>query len=192
MMNTPTQPLASPQFWTRLAQPFDPEEVALKVQAYSRDRSRGLVFPYVDARAVMMRLDDVAGPGNWEDRYDTWGESGDRVSVKCTLTILGVTKEDAGEGRDYKSAVSDALKRAAVKFGIGRYLYATPDVWADLDEQGRILEPAKVKARILGAPAPPTGSRKEAPRGTRNTHRSAPNGGVVGQVFRDERRRRSA
>ena len=191
-MNATSKPSPSPKFWTRLAQPFDPEEVALKVQAYTRDRSRGLIFPYVDARAVMMRLDDVAGPGNWEDRYDTWGETGDRVSVKCTLTILGITKEDAGEGRDYKSAVSDALKRAAVKFGIGRYLYATPDVWADLDEQGRILEPARVKARILGVPlsgsVAPTGDKGS----THNSRRPASDRGVIGQVFRDERRRRSA
>jgi len=36
-----------------------------------------------------------------------------------------------------KAAFSDALKRAAVKFGIGRYLYRLPTTWCDYDPQKR-------------------------------------------------------
>jgi hypothetical protein len=46
--------------------------------------------------------------------------------IMCSLTIFGVTKSDVGTAsmsEPLKGAVSDALKRAAVKFGIGRYLY---------------------------------------------------------------------
>ena len=36
-----------------------------------------------------------------------------------------------------KAAFSDALKRAAVKFGVGRYLYRLPAQWLDYDSQKR-------------------------------------------------------
>ena len=78
----------------------------------------------------MNRLDDVLGPANWWDEYMP-----QENSVICRLTIrlpdgTTLTKSDAGgyagmsdSGDDDKSGFSDAFKRAAVKFGIGRYLY---------------------------------------------------------------------
>jgi hypothetical protein len=78
--------------------------------------------------------------------------------VRCKLTVMGVTKEDAGEASQedepLKSAVSDALKRAAVHFGIGRYLYYLPRVWAPFDPQKRRfieqprLDPAAVRRAL--------------------------------------------
>jgi hypothetical protein len=57
--------------------------------------------------------------------------------------VLGVTKADVGvyqgskpDALAVKSAYSDALKRAAVKFGIGASLYACPKVWAAVDTYG--------------------------------------------------------
>ncbi len=78
----------------------------------------------------MNRLDAVLGPENWWDEYAP-GEN----SVLCRLTVRLpdgsiLTKADAGgyagmpdSGDDDKSGFSDAFKRAAVKFGVGRYLY---------------------------------------------------------------------
>ncbi len=78
----------------------------------------------------MNRLDTVLGPENWWDEYVP-GEN----SVLCRLTIRLpdgslLTKSDAGgyagmadSGDDDKSGYSDSFKRAAVKFGIARYLY---------------------------------------------------------------------
>jgi hypothetical protein len=45
------------------------------------------------------------------------------------LTCFGVTREDVGEGDDPKAAFSDAIKRAAVHFGVGRALYALRLPW---------------------------------------------------------------
>ncbi len=85
----------------------------------------------------MNRLDEVLGPDNWWDDYTPLERS-----VICRLTIQlpdgrTVTKADAGgfagmsdAGDDDKSGFSDAFKRAAVKFGVGRYLYG--DGVADL------------------------------------------------------------
>jgi len=138
-----------------LSKPFDPREVEVKIQAVNRDRTRAQVVAYVDARTVLDRLDEAVGPTGWSDSYDVLTNGTDNegrrlVEVKCTLTVLGVSKEDVGEGDSLKAAFSDALKRAAVKFGVGRYLYRLPKVWADLDERGNIKDPEAVKRALLG------------------------------------------
>ncbi len=147
-----------------LAAPFDPAEVKFKPQTVSGGRA--LAVPYVDARVIQDRLDDVLGVMNWQDGY----QKVDGGCVVCRLSIrLGsewITKEDVGgpseqpdEGDRAKSAYSDALKRAAVKFGIGRYLYRMKPQWVDYDPQ---------KRRFLGqpalAPAPQAGLKELPPR----------------------------
>jgi hypothetical protein len=62
--------------------------------------------------------------------------------AKGTLTIFGVSKSDVGDASNFegtKGTISDALKRAAVMFGVARYLYDLPQVWVTL-ENGRIPE----------------------------------------------------
>lgn len=106
-----------------LAAPFANDEV--------RSRSQGgREFQYVTARTVMNRLDEVLGPANWWDEYTPMDNA-----IICRLTIrlpdgTTLTKSDAGgftntaDTSDYeKSGFSDAFKRAAVKFGVARYLY---------------------------------------------------------------------
>lgn len=140
-----------------LRAPFPEEVIDVKVQAVSKDGRRGQVVAYVDARAVMNRLDEVVGPEGWHDTYEVLadrevpGRNGEErlVEVKCRLTVLGVTKEDVGEGDTLKAAFSDALKRAAVKFGVGRHLYEMEKVWVDLDERGQFDREA-AKAALLG------------------------------------------
>ena len=142
------------EVWRKLAEPFPPGEVQWRVEALSRDKKRALVVPYVDARTVLDRLEKVVGPEGWHDAYevlsdaerlvkDERGERRERLcEVKCRLTVLGVTKEDVGEGDSLKAAFSDALKRAAVKFGVGRYLYRLEKQWVDYDpEKGRFTPP---------------------------------------------------
>lgn len=109
--------------FAKLAEKFAPEAVKSRNQG-------GRELKYVTARTVMNRLDDVIGPWNWWDHYVET-----RAGVKCILTIrlpdgTEITKEDVGgeskmqdPSDTEKSAYSDAFKRAAVKFGIGRYLY---------------------------------------------------------------------
>ena len=92
-------------------------------------RPQGQVqLAYIDARDVMKRLDDVVGVGNWQDRYE---ECGGRIMCYLSVRVEGewVTKCD-GSGdtkiEGDKGGISGAFKRAAVRFGIGRYLYYLP------------------------------------------------------------------
>lgn len=85
---------------------------------------------YLDARQVAERLDQCVKPWNWEDTYRVVTltlDDGKQVhGVECSLTVFGVTKTDVGVASAYdqlKGAWSDAFKRAAVKHGIGRFLY---------------------------------------------------------------------
>ncbi len=122
----------------KLAEPFDPSEVKFKPQMVKENRC--LAMAYIDARLVQDRLDEVMGVGCWADDYEI-RESG---SVVCRLSLYlsgtWVTKTDVGslseqpdDGDRLKAAFSDALKRAAVKFGIGRYLYRLQAQWVDYD-----------------------------------------------------------
>src|SRR4051794_34674856 len=147
-----------------LAAPFDPSEVKFKPAVVSGNRAMALA--YVDARVIQDRLDDVLGVDGWQDDY----ECRDDGSVVCRLRLrLGddwVTKVDVGgpseqpDGGDrLKAAFSDALKRAAVKFGIGRYLYRLPNQWVDYDTQKRAFArtptlPAMYLPKKKAAPAP--------------------------------------
>lgn len=131
--------------WAALKRPFSFDDIRVKVLATNQDRSRGLIVPYVDARSVMDRLDEAVGEEHWTDTYDVLREGG----VRCRLTIYGVSKEDVGTGDDPKSAFSDALKRTAVKFGVGRHLYDSEKLWSPLDSKGQITDPDEAKRRIL-------------------------------------------
>lgn len=112
-----------PEICAALTEEFSPREVRTRMLG-----NRQLL--YVTARTVMNRLDSVMGPENWWDEYTPL-----QNGILCKLTLRfpdgnTVTKADAGghagmsdEGDDEKSGFSDAFKRAAVKFGIGRHLY---------------------------------------------------------------------
>jgi len=102
-----------------LAAPIDKGDVKFKPGKGGKQQA------FITARVVMNRLDAVVGPQNWRDEYAT--VPGGVVCTIC-LRIDGewVGKSDVGDAGDIepvKAMYSDALKRAAVKWGIGRELY---------------------------------------------------------------------
>lgn len=140
---------------SRLSQPFSAEEVRFKPQTVSGNRALAVAF--VDARAIMDRLDAVLGPENWQDDYtrlDT-GEVVCRLSLRLngewlTKVDVGGQSEQKDAGDRVKSAFSEALKRAAVKWGVGRYLYRLPMTWCDYDPQRKqFTRPPRLPAYAL-------------------------------------------
>jgi hypothetical protein len=168
----------------QLAAPFHSYYVGWKAQATSKDKTRALAVPYIDARTVMDRLDQVVGPGNWSDTYRLARpvRAGDgEFAVECTLTLFAVCKSDVGTADEdddgsqaslSKSAYSDALKRAAVKWGIGRYLYRVSRQWVGYDAARKQL----AETPELPAWALPGGN------GSTNTARERPNSKDNGRV----------
>ena len=134
----------SPKILERLSEPFPESEIGWKAQAFNQDKTRALAVPHITARHVMNRLDEVVGPANWTTDFEFIPGI---KAAKVMLTVLGITKSDIGfvAGREtgvdddaaIKGSVSDGLKRAAVLFGIGRYLYETERQWVGWDSRTR-------------------------------------------------------
>lgn len=115
-----------------LRAPFDKAAIHWRAQSVTGNGDKALALAYIDARNVMERLDAVVGPENWQDSYEETSKG--RVICTLSLRIDGrwISKSDGAGNTDVegdKGAVSDALKRAAVKWGIGRYLYSMPATW---------------------------------------------------------------
>jgi hypothetical protein len=133
-----TRPLTLAHIAGALAEPFALEQIELKPGATTKDKARALALPYVDLRAYQDRLDQVAGLDGWSVEYRQLGQA----SMICRLTILGVVREDVGEPSEDGSnpateSLAQAFKRACSAFGLGRYLYSLPKVWAAYDADAR-------------------------------------------------------
>lgn len=117
-----------------LRRPFTPEAVKFKVQSVFKDAKGCLIVPYIDARLVVERINLVC-PHLWTG--EDYAPHGDN-STWCVLTIGEITRRSIGDGRG-KAGESDALKRAAVKFGVGVSIYALPQItlWLSGEKPGK-------------------------------------------------------
>lgn len=157
---------------TELSDQFDPAEIHWRVGSTTKDKTKGMALAFIDARNVMDRLDESVGSMNWRDSYCFEGKR-----TLCTIEIRDdstnewVGKTDGAGDTDVESekgALSDAFKRAAVKWGIGRYLYALDSPWVAIEPAGRSFRIAKSEiarlAKACGAPTPtqPAHGKSEA------------------------------
>jgi len=118
----------------KLSYPFERDDIEYRVSRVSQKTKKVCVLAYITARAIMDRLDEVFGVDGWKDTYDVLPNG-----VKCCLSVkIGdswVSKEDVAPFTTIealKGAFSDSLKRAGVKFGIGRYLYDLSEQWVEV------------------------------------------------------------
>ena len=158
---------------------------AKKLNCKPWEATKGSALAYVDARDVMQRLDEVMGPNNWQCRYPL--SAGELLICEVGLNIGFLMNDDPKSGdialvdnwiwkangagdtqvEAEKGKCSDAFKRAAVLWGIGRYLYYLPFAWVDLENgnlkynpqlpvwatpEGWDMATAKKEARDAGHP----------------------------------------
>lgn len=121
-----------------LRTPFHPSDVEFRPGATTKDKTKAIGLAYVDKRIYEDRLDDLIGSENWSVEYRQLGDKG----IICRLCINGVVREDVGEFAQedvaaFPTAVAQAFKRACSSFGLGRYLYSLPQVWAEYDGDRR-------------------------------------------------------
>lgn len=139
-----------------LAAPFPPESISWRVQGKAAPNSQAQVLAYIDARDVQDRLDAVVGAGNWSfDWQPIVTDAKGLLVAKGTITIYGVSKSDIGDASNFegnKGCISDTFKRAAVHWGIGRFLYGLDAFWVTLDSRGQIDAKARasLQAKLLG------------------------------------------
>ena len=113
-------------------------------EAYSTDSSRGFNLTSIKAQYVVERLNEVCGVDGWALTGDYTSENG-VVLFFGTLTIndgtkahqqmavgSAVIKKNVGDA--YKGAQTDALSKAASKFGLGNEVF-----------KGNVAPPAAAK-----------------------------------------------
>lgn len=127
---------------TELKKPFTFEEIEWRVgSSFERNGEvKALALPYVTSRAIMDRLDAVFGITGWSDEYKPWGNGAQLCGITVTIGEKNITKWDGSENTDIESVkggLSNALKRTAVKFGIGRYLYSFDPIWVRCEVKGK-------------------------------------------------------
>lgn len=146
----------------RLAAPFPPERISWRVGSTTADKKRGMALAYIDARDVQDRLDEVCG-AMWQVR--TPWSAGERIACEIGIKIGDewVWRGDGAGATDVeadKGAFSDAFKRAAVRWGIGRYLYDLDSPWVELKPAGRSYAIADGEydrlRKLLAGKAPPS------------------------------------
>lgn len=126
---------------------------------------------YVDARDVMNRLDEVVGMGMWQSKYESHNGN-----IYCSIGIKvdneWVWKTDCGSESNVekeKGEASDALKRSAVQWGVGRFLYDLPikklktkeknGKWYPIDGNGNMIFSKEALTEFINSsqtPAKPT------------------------------------
>ena len=137
------------KYFEEFGKPFSAEDVSWKLQLTNKDKTSGLAVAYLDARVIADRLDAVVGQNRWKDEYKPWHNYVTKKEQKfaqlCTISIYDeeqgewIGKTDGAEDSDIepiKGGLSDAFKRAAVKWNIGRYLYQLEPVWVDIEPRG--------------------------------------------------------
>lgn len=157
-----------------LSQPFPREAVGVLVISTNKDKTRAQLVQYLQHTDVYQRVEEV--DRNWSFKVLSEQFIGTTCSVRGRMTVKGTSRENYGEGGDPKSAASDCLKRCAMLFGVGRYLYDAPRVWVDYDERNDKYREwtmadyeaglKRVTARLepSSEPAPrPTPSRQPSP-----------------------------
>lgn len=131
------------QIQAELAMPFAPEDLEWRLQKVVEAKELGIAVPYVTNRAIQNRLDDTVGIDGWHNEFKPWK---DGKAQLCGISIYfherkqWLTKWDGADDSDIESVkggLSDSMKRAAVEWGIGRYLYGMTQVWVSIEQRGK-------------------------------------------------------
>lgn len=152
----------------KLEEPFDPDLIYWKPQAISKSKEKAIAAAYADPRAYSDRFNEVLTPAGWSCHYEVttidpifdekqtekWKQFPykGKVLVVATITIEGIGQNsgtgesDALDENAITSAEAQAFKRAATRFGLGRYLYDLPkNQWVPYDDTSRrITDPPEL------------------------------------------------
>ena len=130
-----------------LFRPFSADSVHWRAQTVTKARGEGyaaLALAYLNSRDVMDRLDQICGPANWQCQHFDAGNGKLACKIGIRIDSEWIWKSDGAGDTDIeaeKGAFSGSLKRAAVHWGIGRYLYDLGNTWVPCEayeQQGKL------------------------------------------------------
>ena len=141
-----------------LAEPFDPRKVSWRVGSVTKKKDKAMPLAYLTSRDIMDRLDEVVGPENWQTKIEQTSQGVFICQMGINIPSTGwvwktdVSGETQIEGE--KGGSSGSIKRAAVSWGIGRYLYGIHVGWTPIDEWKRFSDSTLAQlAKKLPRPA---------------------------------------
>lgn len=120
------------QIAKELRQPFEAHDVKWRAQQSGfsgQGKPYMMMIPYIDARAIQRRFDEVMGIGGWKDELKPI-ENGFLCGISLKLDGDWITKWDGASNTNIepiKGGISGAKKRAAAEWGVGQYLYNMKD-----------------------------------------------------------------
>lgn len=123
----------------KLSAPFLPSEIEWRIGATNREKTKGIALPYITNRAIMNRLDDTVGITNWKNEFFIQDKA-KICGISLRIDNEWITKYDGADDTNIeatKGGISNAMKRAAVQWGIGRYLYKLPTIWVAIEPNGK-------------------------------------------------------
>lgn len=115
-----------------LRQPFEAHDVKWRAQQSGftgQGKPYMMMIPYIDARAIQRRFDDVMGISGWKDELQPI-DNGFLCGISLKLDGEWITKWDGSSNSNIepiKGGISGAKKRAAAEWGVGQYLYNMKD-----------------------------------------------------------------
>lgn len=138
------------------SEPFPESDIEWRIHQSGKSQSGeiwAIALAYVTNRAIMERLDEVCGQENWRNEYKTGPDGGVLCGISIRCKTNGnidewVTKWDGAQNTEFESVkggLSGAMKRAAVQWGIGRYLYNLEASFAKIVKNGRFRDRLKDK-----------------------------------------------
>ncbi len=170
--NGPTTGLSHPDI-VMLQRPFPADVVEARMQ-WSKPSSkpgeiRALMVPYVPMNAVVERVEEVDPNYTFTKLEVREGEylGDDKKSMvkgfwcAAELSIKGVPRGNVGLGRDPKNAATDAFKRCAGNFGVGRADLARENEFITIAEKDRGESFTWLDVLRLAGKATPVSARKQ-------------------------------
>ena len=125
--------------------PLTANDVEVKIKQCSEKGAVALL--YKTARIDMAVLDDIFGAENWECDYKEIKDN-----LYCGIGVrsgedkpfvwkwdCGIESREDDEGNQKKGEASDAFKRAAFKWGIGRELYTAPFIYLNVPTKEKMV-----------------------------------------------------
>lgn len=118
--------------------PLVSHEIEWRVQSQTKDGQKIIVVPYITNRCVMNRFDEQFGWSGWQNDMREI-DGGFLCTITATLPDGQQVSKTDGASRTgiepIKGGISDAMKRCAVQFGLGRALYDFPKVFIETTDK---------------------------------------------------------
>lgn len=136
------------------------KEIPFKWRVQSSNKWGASCVAYIDSRQVQDLLDEVCGAENWQCKFEEHKNNMFcSIGIYCSIqtneagSAEWVWKSDCGtesQVEKQKGEASDAFKRAAVMWGIGRFLYSKKIVKLPVKEKnGKFLPYSEKKSQFV-------------------------------------------